>query len=77
MDHKSRAVLAVLMSGAMSFMVTLLATYINLGMPPDYLTRWLKAWAIAWPIAAVTAYLVMPLTQRMTKYLVSPKDGPR
>ena len=77
MDHKSRAVLAVLMSGAMSFMVTLLATYINLGLPPDYWLRWLKAWAIAWPIAAVTAYVVMPVAQRMTRYLIPPKNGDR
>ena len=77
MDYKSRAVLALLMSGAMSFMVTLIATYINLGMPPDYLLRWLKAWAVAWPIAAVTAYLVMPIAQRMTKHLLSPRNGNR
>ena len=77
MDHKSRAVLAVIMSGAMSFMVTLLATYINLGLPPDDWLRWLKAWAIAWPIAAVTAYVVMPVAQRMTRYLIPPKNGDR
>jgi hypothetical protein len=70
MDWKSRAVLGVIMSGAMSFMVTILATYINLGMPHDFIFRWLKAWAIAWPIAAATAYLVMPLAQRLTKSLV-------
>ena len=75
MDYKSRAALAVIMSGAMSFMVTLLAIYINLGMPPDYLLRWLKAWAIAWPIAAVTAYVVMPMAQRMTQRLLPPRNG--
>ncbi len=70
MDWKSKAVLAVIMSGAMSFMVTILATYINLGIPHNFISRWLKAWAVAWPIAAGTAYLVMPMAQRATKRIV-------
>ena len=70
MNWKSRVVLALMMSGAMSFMVTILATYINLGMPHDFVFRWLKAWAVAWPIAAATAYAVMPVAQRATQRIV-------
>jgi len=70
MDHKSRLVLALLMSGAMSFMVTLLATFINLGLPHDFVVRWLEAWSVAWPIAGVTAYIVMPVARRATERIV-------
>ena len=75
MDWKSRVILALLMSCAMSFMVTLLATFINLGVPPDFVFRWLKAWAIAWPIATATAYLVMPVARRATDRIVGSQTG--
>ena len=70
MNYKSRVILALLMSGAMSCMVTLLATFINLGLPHDFLVRWLEAWSVAWPIAGVTAYVVMPVARRATDRIV-------
>ena len=60
MDAKARAILALLMTSVMVFMVTLIATYLNLGFDPDFLRQWVKAYFVAWPIAALTAYLVMP-----------------
>lgn len=75
MNRKSRVFMALVMSCTMSGMVTLLATFINLGLPHDFLLRWLKAWAFAWPIAGITAYVVMPLAQHATERLVAHPGG--
>ena len=75
MNQKSRLVMALVMSCAMSGMVTMLATFINLGLPHDFLLRGLEAWSFAWPIAGITAYVVMPLAQRATDRLVPTPNG--
>ena len=73
MDAKARAILALLQSSVMVFMVTLLVSYLNLGFDPDFLRQWAKAW----PIAAATAFLVMPPARRLTERIVALMDGPR
>lgn len=75
MDRTSRLILAIVMSGAMAFMVTLLATYLNLGPRPDFVMRWLQAYAFAWPIAAATAYFFMPTARRVTEGIVGRIHG--
>jgi hypothetical protein len=75
MDAKSRGILAVLMSAMMVCMVTLLATFINLGLPADFLLRWGKAFIFSWPVAAATAFLVMPVAERTTRRIVTAIAG--
>jgi hypothetical protein len=58
------------MSAMMVFMVTLLVTYLNLGFRADFLLQWAKAYVVAWPVAATTAFLVMPMAQRVTGRIV-------
>ena len=70
MDAKTRFILAATMSAMMVFMVTLLVTYLNLGFRADFLLQWAKAYVVAWPVAATTAFLVMPLAQRVTGRIV-------
>ena len=53
MDAKSRLILALLMSSVMVCMVTLLVTFLDLGLRPDFLIQWAKAYFIAWPVAAL------------------------
>jgi len=71
---RSKIVMAAIMSCAMSGMVTLLATFVNLGPVPGFLLRWLKAWSFAWPIAGITAYAVMPIARRLTEYVSGRMD---
>jgi hypothetical protein len=66
MQAMARMILAVLMTAVMVFMVTLIVTFINLGLPPDFLAQWARAYIVAWPIAATTAFLVMPAARRAT-----------
>ena len=51
-------------------MVTLVATYLNLGWRSDFLLMWMKAYAVAWPVAAATAFLAMPIAQRATALIM-------
>ena len=62
----ARFLLATIMTAMMVFMVTLVVTYLNLGLAPGFLFQWIKAYFIAWPIAAVTGFLVFPLARSAT-----------
>jgi len=75
MEGKARFILAATMSSMMVLMVTLIVTYLNLGLRHDFLIQWAKAYIIAWPIAAMTGYLVMPMARRVTTRLVAMIDG--
>src|SRR5919201_1507323 len=66
MDAKPRLILALLMSSVMVCMVTLLVTFLDLGLRSDFLIQWVKAYFIAWPVAATTAFFIMPSARRLT-----------
>ena len=65
------ALVAALMSGAVSFAVTL----VNLGLRPDIFWKWLAAWAFAFPIAYPVAMLVSPLCRKLTWKLLQSEKG--
>jgi hypothetical protein len=72
---KARFILAATQSSMMVAMVTLIVTWLNLGLRPDFLLQWAKAFIIAWPIAAAMAYLVTPTARRFTTRVVNLIDG--
>jgi len=75
MTRIERLILSIAMTSMMVFMVTLVATYLNLGLRADFVFQWAKAYIVAWPIAAATAYLVMPMSRRLTTRIVNRIDG--
>ncbi len=75
MTGKARFILAATMSSMMVLMVTMIATFINLGLRSDFMLQWVKAYVVGWPVAAATAYLVMPVAQRFTLRVVALMDG--
>ena len=80
MDGKSRQdmarfILAATQSSMMVFMVTLVATYLNLGLRHDFVLQWAKSYIVAWPIAAGMAYLVTPMARRFTDRVMSRIGG--
>jgi Protein of unknown function (DUF2798) len=75
MDGKARLILALLMSSVMVLMVTLLVTFLNLGLRSDFLLQWVKAYFIAWPVAAGTGFVVMPAARRLTDRIIARLDG--
>ena len=70
MQGKAKYIYPVLTAGQMALMVTLVATYLNLGWRSDFFLMWMKAYAVAWPVAAATAFLAMPVAQRATALIV-------
>ena len=77
MDGKTRLILVLLMTSVMVLMVTLLATYLNLGLRSDFFVQWMKSYVIGWPVAALTGYVVMPTARRLTGRIVHVIDGRR
>ncbi len=75
MQMLARFILASLMTAVMVFMVTLIVTFINLGLRSDFLSQWAKAYFIAWPIAALTAFLIMPSARRATDAIMKRIGG--
>ena len=72
MNARHRLILALLMSSVMVCMVTLLVTFLDLGLRSDFL---LQAYFIAWPVAATTAFL--PSARRLTHRIVGLIDARR
>jgi len=71
MDGKARLILVTTMTAIMVLMVTLIATFINIGLRADFVSQWIKAYLIGWPIAAITGYFVMPAARRFTMRIVN------
>ncbi|VEB40421.1 Protein of uncharacterised function (DUF2798) [Chromobacterium violaceum] len=46
---RQRLLFSLLMSAAMSFLMTAWVCWLNLGLRPDFIGRWLHAFASAWP----------------------------
>lgn len=74
-EDRGRFILAATQSSMMVLMVTMVATYLNLGLRPDFVLQWAKAFIVAWPIAAAMAYLVTPMARRFTDRVMSRIGG--
>ena len=71
MDGKAYFIFPIVMTAMMVFVVTLLATIVNLGFPPDFLWQWAKAYLLTWPVAALSAFFAIPLARRLTGRIVA------
>ena len=69
MEVRVRALTAALMTIVMVAIVTFVATWLALGLDPDFPRQWAKAFVVAWPIAAVTAFFVMPGARKIAERL--------
>lgn len=66
MKLKPKHIQPVLMAGIMAFLMTAFVTWMNLGFPSDYISRWLHAFILAWPLAVIAAYIAIPISARAT-----------
>lgn len=66
-----RIIFPVLMGGVITLFLTALVTVVNVGVPTDFLGRWMKSWALAWPAAALIAYVSMPIVRRLSERLAA------
>ncbi|MBR0567563.1 DUF2798 domain-containing protein [Azoarcus sp. L1K30] len=65
----------VIMAGIMAFLMTGVITWLNLGLPSDFIVRWLHAFIVAWPLASAAAYLAIPVAQKTTKRILAALYG--
>lgn len=75
MSARENLVLVATMSSIMVAAVTLVATWLNLGLRHDFLLQWAKAYVIAWPIAAAVGFMVLPTARRVTARIIA-RIGP-
>ncbi|OHX15648.1 hypothetical protein BI343_16865 [Chromobacterium amazonense] len=68
---RQRLLFSLLMSGAMSLVMTAWFTGLNLGLHADFLGHWLHAFAQAWPIALGAVLLLAPPLQKLTARLLN------
>ena len=71
MSARERFILASTMSSMMVAVVTLVATWLNLGLRHDFALQWAKAYVIAWPIAALIGFMVLPVSRRLTARILT------
>ena len=71
MEGKGKYIFPVLMTGIIVFIVSFLVSLINIGLPPDFIARWLGAFLLAWPLAAVVAFFAIPLARFATQRIVA------
>ena len=71
MRLKPQHIQPVIMAGIMAFLMTAVITWLNLGFPPDFLSRWFHALVVAWPLASLAAYLAIPVAQRTTLKIIA------
>jgi hypothetical protein len=71
---KTQIIRPTIVAAIMTFLVTMVITYVNLGLPPDFLRRWMIAWAVAWPVATVGAFIAIPAADRLTARIVALLD---
>ncbi len=64
--------MAALMSGLMSFVISVL----NLGLVDGLLLIWLKAWGSAFLVAFPAILLITPLVRRLTQAVLAPAVDP-
>ncbi|MGL4727308.1 MAG: DUF2798 domain-containing protein [Bosea sp. (in: a-proteobacteria)] len=70
MEGKARFIFPVLMAGVMALLMTALVTFLNLGLPSNFLSLWMRAFVIAWPCAAMAAFIAIPLARRATAAII-------
>jgi len=61
---------ALILSGAMSLLVSGIATYRAVGMTSDLTGLWFGAWLTAWAVAFPAVMLVTPFARRVVGLLV-------
>ncbi len=71
MEDKAKFVFPVVMAGFITFFLTAIVTFVNVGVPHDFMLRWMRSWLVAWPAAAVIAFFSLPHIRRATEWIVA------
>ncbi len=67
---KHRLVFSILMSFILSLLMTCWVTWLNLGLGPEFIDKWMTAFRLAWPAAALIAFALGPFIQNTTQRII-------
>lgn len=70
----AQTLFGLLLSGFMSFIVSGVATFRALGLPPNFLVLWAGAWLSSWMVAFPVVLVVAPLVRRLVASLCPDED---
>lgn len=60
----------------MSFLMSGAITAINVGVPPDFVSRWMHSWGLAFLLAYPAILIVAPIARRLTLKIVHSPFAP-
>ena len=67
----SKLLFILIMGLEMSFLMTLIITYVNTGYDSEYIERFLKACSVSLPVAMIATSLVAPIAQKFVDKITS------
>ena len=67
----SKLLFILIIGFGMSFLMTLVITYVNTGYDSKYIERFLKAWSVSLPVAMIATSLVAPIAQKFVDKITS------
>lgn len=68
---KHRIIFAVLMSFTLSLFMSAWITYMNIGLPADFVSFWMQAWILAWPAAGVISFIAGPFINNVSQKIAN------
>jgi len=68
--NRFHLVFSLLMGAMMISLMTLVITYINVGLAADFVARWLRAFALAYVVGVPVIYFLAPVARRITARFV-------
>ena len=62
-----------IMAFAMSFLMSLVMTYVSIGLVSDFLTIWMKSFVIGLVVSFPIALFITPIAAKIVKTVVKPQ----
>ena len=62
---KEKMLFALIMSGCMAFTMSGVMTFLNIGLIPDFFTKWMNGFLIAYAIAFPLVITISPLIRKL------------
>ncbi len=71
--NRFHLVFSLLMGAMMISLMTLVITFVNVGLVEDFVSRWLRAFLIAYVVGVPVIYFLAPTARKLTaRFVVMP-----
>jgi len=71
--NKADILFGGIMAFAMSFLMSLVMTYVSIGLVSDFLTIWLRSFVIGMIVSFPIALFITPIAAKIVKTVVKPQ----